>query len=177
MGKYCLKIDLAVQTPKNRNRPKRVIDESNRGQLMTKHSNLLLKEIPIYTGMSRFICPSGELLSWTELLTLGSMECQSKMWESKSIILAISPEKLHITTAREGNVFTGVCLSTIDLTATGSLLGLLMARSVRILLECFLVIEIKLDREGKGRGVTSPLGSANVYNWKDYVSYSRQNKR
>ena len=38
----------------------------------------------------------------------------------------------------EGNVFTGVCLSTIGLMATRSLLGL-SARSVRILLECFLV--------------------------------------
>ena len=40
---------------------------------------------------------------------------------------------------REGNVFTGVCLSTIGLMDTGSLLGLVAARSVRILLECFLV--------------------------------------
>ena len=44
-----------------------------------------------------------------------------------------------LPTAREGNVFTGVCLSTIGLMDTGSLLGLVMARSVRILLECFLV--------------------------------------
>ena len=41
--------------------------------------------------------------------------------------------------AREGNVFTGICLSTIGLMDTGSLLGLVKARSVRILLECFLV--------------------------------------
>ena len=41
--------------------------------------------------------------------------------------------------AREGNVFTGVCLSTIGLMDTGSLLDLVMPRSVRILLECFLV--------------------------------------
>ena len=59
--------------------------------------------------------------------------------------------KQYLPTAREGNVFTGVCLSATGciagvnfvtyvcyLTATGSLLGLLTARSVRILLECFL---------------------------------------
>ena len=44
-----------------------------------------------------------------------------------------------LPTEREGNVFTGVCLSTIGLIDTRSLLGL-TARSVRILLECFLVI-------------------------------------
>ena len=44
-----------------------------------------------------------------------------------------------LRTAREGNIFTGVCLSTIGLMDTGSLLGLVTARSVRILLECFLV--------------------------------------
>ena len=38
----------------------------------------------------------------------------------------------------EGNVFAGVSLSTINLVATRSLLGL-TARSVRILLECFFV--------------------------------------
>ena len=41
--------------------------------------------------------------------------------------------------AREGNVFTSVCLSTIGLMDTGSLLGLVTARAVCILLECFLV--------------------------------------
>ena len=45
----------------------------------------------------------------------------------------------YLLTAREGNVFTGVCLSTIGLVATRSLLSLVMARSVRILLECCLV--------------------------------------
>ena len=40
----------------------------------------------------------------------------------------------------EGNVFTGVRLSTIGLMATRSLLGLITALSLRILLECFLVI-------------------------------------
>ena len=39
----------------------------------------------------------------------------------------------------EGIVFTGVCLSTIGLVATRSLLGLVMVRSVCILLEFFLV--------------------------------------
>ena len=39
----------------------------------------------------------------------------------------------------EGNVFTGVCLLTIRLMATRSLLGLNTARTVCILLECFLV--------------------------------------
>ena len=42
----------------------------------------------------------------------------------------------------EGNVFTGVCLSTIGLLANRSLLDLVTARSVRILLECFLVLRI-----------------------------------
>ena len=42
-----------------------------------------------------------------------------------------------LPTARGGNVFTGVCLSAIGLMDT----GLLTARSVRILLECFLVFE------------------------------------
>ena len=44
-----------------------------------------------------------------------------------------------LPTAREGNVFTGVCLSTIGLMHAGSLQGLVTARSVRILLESFLV--------------------------------------
>ena len=49
-----------------------------------------------------------------------------------------SPQPL-LPTAREGNVFTDVCLSTIGLIATRSLLVLVTARSVCILLECFLV--------------------------------------
>ena len=44
-----------------------------------------------------------------------------------------------LPTAREGNVFTGACLSTIGLMDTGSLFGLVTVWSVRILLECFLV--------------------------------------
>ena len=44
-----------------------------------------------------------------------------------------------LPTAREGNVFTGVCLSTIGLMDTGSLLGLVTVRPLRILLECFRV--------------------------------------
>ena len=46
---------------------------------------------------------------------------------------------VYLPTAREGNVFTGVCLSTIRLMDTGLLLDLVTARSVRILLKCFLV--------------------------------------
>ena len=46
---------------------------------------------------------------------------------------------LLLPTTREGNVFRRVCLSTIGLMYTGSLLGLVMAQSVRILPECFLV--------------------------------------
>ena len=42
-----------------------------------------------------------------------------------------------LKTAREGNVFTGVCLSTIGLMDTDSLPGLVTTRSYR--LECFLV--------------------------------------
>ena len=45
------------------------------------------------------------------------------------------PNTAYLPTAREGNVFTGVCLSTIGLMDTGSLLGLVVC----ILLECFLV--------------------------------------
>ena len=44
-----------------------------------------------------------------------------------------------LPTMKEGNVFTGVCLSTIGPMATRSLLILVMARSVRVLLECILV--------------------------------------
>ena len=47
--------------------------------------------------------------------------------------------QLFLPTAREGNVFTGVCLSTIGLMDTGSLPSLVTARSERILLEYFLV--------------------------------------
>ena len=54
-----------------------------------------------------------------------------------------------LPTAREGNVFTGVCLSTIGLMDTGSLLGLVTARSVCILLECFLVKSIKIEADKK----------------------------
>ena len=51
----------------------------------------------------------------------------------------------------KGNVVTVVCLSTIGLTATLSLLGF-KVRSVRILLECFLVDLNALDLYGtKGR--------------------------
>ena len=46
---------------------------------------------------------------------------------------------LSLPTAREGNVFTGVCLSTVSLMTTWPLLILVTARSVHILLECFLV--------------------------------------
>ena len=49
------------------------------------------------------------------------------------------------------NVFTGVCLSTIGLMATHSLLCLVTAWSVCILLECFLVLFIVIrimDRMG-----------------------------
>ena len=49
---------------------------------------------------------------------------------------------VYIFTDRKGKVmfFTGICLSTICLMATRSLLGLVTARSVRILLECFLLL-------------------------------------
>ena len=58
-----------------------------------------------------------------------------------------------LPTAREGNVFTGICLSTIGLFDTGSLLGLVTGRSVRILPECFLVITIFTDH-------LNPIGKA-----------------
>ena len=47
--------------------------------------------------------------------------------------------KTLLPTAREGNVSTGACLSTIGLMATQSLLILVTARSVCVLLKCFLV--------------------------------------
>ena len=47
----------------------------------------------------------------------------------------------------EGNVLTGVCLSTIGLMVTRSLLGLVTVRLVRILLECFLVFLWSLIKE------------------------------
>ena len=47
--------------------------------------------------------------------------------------------EIYLPTAREGNVFTRTCLSTIGVIDTGSLLGLVTAKSARILLEGFLV--------------------------------------
>ena len=47
----------------------------------------------------------------------------------------------------KGNVFTGVCLSTISLMVTNSLLGLGTLRSVCILLECFLVFKVFFSTE------------------------------
>ena len=44
-----------------------------------------------------------------------------------------------LPTAREGNVFTDFCLSTIGLMNIASVLSLIMARSLCILLECFLI--------------------------------------
>ena len=49
------------------------------------------------------------------------------------------PDLFLLPIAREGNVFTGVCLSKVGLMDIGSLLGLVMARSVHIIPECFLV--------------------------------------
>ena len=69
----------------------------------------------------------------------------------KRIFLRTENEFLHIIHSEynschtfyrpqgEGNVFTGVCLCTIGLMATGSLLILITTQSVHILLECFLV--------------------------------------
>ena len=66
----------------------------------------------------------------------GSLELSSVLKESfrqpKNAVQYLLP------TAREGYVFTGVCLSAIGLVATPSLLILVTARSVRILLEGFL---------------------------------------
>ena len=64
--------------------------------------------------------------------------CQTKLLTSWTINrISIEP---CLPTAREGNVFTGVWLSTIDLIASWSLLILITARSARIPLECFLVL-------------------------------------
>ena len=57
--------------------------------------------------------------------------------------------RLFLPIAREGNVFTGVCLSTIGLMPTGSLHGLVMARSVRIVLEFFLIYQFDDADYGK----------------------------
>ena len=58
------------------------------------------------------------------------------------MVLTTLQEKHSFLTSSqgEGNVFTGVSLSTIGLVATRSLLGLVTAQSIRILLECFLVL-------------------------------------
>ena len=75
--------------------------------------------------------------------------------QHKSVLVSVSVQYEHLhtilcspflPTAREGNVFTGVGLSTIGLIDTGSLLGLVTARSVRILLECFLVIGVYIGQ-------------------------------
>ena len=49
----------------------------------------------------------------------------------------------------EANVLTGVCLSTVGLMATRSLIGLVTARLVRLLLECFLILlDFDVDHVG-----------------------------
>ena len=56
----------------------------------------------------------------------------------------LPPDLFLLPIAREGNVFTGVCLSTVGLMDIGSLLGLVMARSVHILpgmLSCFIFMQ------------------------------------
>ena len=58
----------------------------------------------------------------------------TKFWQPSLLLY-----RRYCVEGREGNVFTGVCLSTIGLLAIRSLFGLAMARSVRILLECCLV--------------------------------------
>ena len=59
--------------------------------------------------------------------------------QSRKGFLTISLKPDHYRPQGEGNVFTGVYLSTIGLMATRSLLGLVTTREVHILLECFLV--------------------------------------
>ena len=49
---------------------------------------------------------------------------------------------IHYRPQGEGNVFTGVCLPTIGLISNRSLRVLVMTRSVRILLEYFLVFRL-----------------------------------
>ena len=66
-----------------------------------------------------------------EQLVMGSMQ---RIADKVTLIYSLLP------TAREGNVITGVYLSTIGLVATLSLLDLVTARSVGILLECCLVL-------------------------------------
>ena len=58
-----------------------------------------------------------------------------------------------------------VILSTIGLMATGSLLILVMARSVRILLECFLVTFVS-SRPGSFQLARQMISSAHLFkNW------------
>ena len=77
----------------------------------------------------------------------------------------------------EGNVFTGVCLSTIGLMVTRSLLGLVTAWSVCILLECFLVTRM-LDNINITQGQcklkkVSPVGVRNEWNEQIYIEPNR----
>ena len=65
----------------------------------------------------------------------------TKLIRGGSRISQTACANILLPTAREGKVFTAVCLSTISLMDTGSLLGLVTVRSVRILLECFLVYD------------------------------------
>ena len=69
-----------------------------------------------------------------------------------------------IPTSREGHVFTGVCLSTIGLMNTASVLCLIMARSLCILLECFL---IHSDFTQLNLSVSSPC----VFEFESLLSY------
>ena len=79
-------------------------------------------------------------------------ECVENLRIQKDFVQVLAPggsgqvSCFHYRPQREGNVFTGVCLFTIRLVATGSLLVLVVARSVRILLECCLVCICKLSK-------------------------------
>ena len=73
---------------------------------------------------------------WNQLTDSRAYFCASSCVRQ----LHLSLRQVLLPTVREGNVFTGVCLSTIGHIATRSLLGLVTAQSVCILLECFLVL-------------------------------------
>ena len=73
-----------------------------------------------------------------------SCTCSRTFYDMANISFLFAIVFPFLPTAREGNVFTVVCLSTIGPMATGSWFGLVAARSVRILLECFLVFVFEI---------------------------------
>ena len=86
--------------------------------------------------------------------------CNIKQWRIRISQRGLR-QTYYLPTASESNVFADVCLSTIGLMDTRSLLGLVTARSVGILLECILVWQMfgrelhKNERNCTERGCVS----------------------